>query len=51
MKNAIFPHKFWRPFLDYMPQLFLDQNMCGFIIHICGKLWSIEITVYIIPPE
>ena len=30
MKNTIYPHKFWRPFLDCMPQLFLDPNMCGF---------------------
>ena len=24
MKNTIFPHKFWRPFLDCMPQLFFN---------------------------
>ena len=30
MKNKIFPHKCWRPFLDCMPQLLLDPNMCGF---------------------
>ena len=38
MKNTIFPHKFWRPFLDCMPQLFLDPNMCGFQ-YICRVLW------------
>ena len=28
--NTVSPHKFLRSFLDCMPQLFLDPNMCGF---------------------
>ena len=39
MKNKIFPHTFWRPLLDSMPQLFLDSNMCGFQF-IWRVLWS-----------
>ena len=60
MKNTIFPHKFWRPFLDCMPQLFLDPNMCGFH-YILGSSDPIplpnsgdqlaELIVYIIPTE
>ena len=59
MNNTIFPHKFWRPFMDYVPQLFLDPNMYTFQ-YICRVLWSqtpnssgqlAELIVYIIPPE
>ena len=41
MKNTIYTHKFWRALLDWMPQLFLDPNMCGFQ-YICRVLWSLS---------
>ena len=44
MKNMIFHHKFWRPFLDCMPQLFLTPKMCGFL-YICRFLWTQTLVV------
>ena len=38
MKNTIFPHKFWRPFLDCMPQLFLRPKYVWFPVHLKGPM-------------
>ena len=38
MKNTVFPHKFWRPFLDCMPQLFLRPQYVWFPVHLKGHL-------------
>ena len=38
MKNTIFPHKFWRPFLDCMPQLFFRPQYVWFPVHLKGLL-------------
>ena len=38
MKNTVFPHKFWRPFLDCMPQLFFRPQYVWFPIHLKGHL-------------
>ena len=38
MKNKIFPHKFWRPFLDCMPQLFFRPKYVWFPIHWKGSM-------------
>ena len=38
MKNTIFPHKFWRPFLDCMPQLFFRPKYVWFPIHLKGPM-------------
>ena len=55
--HMILPHQIWRPFLDCMHQLFLDNHMCGFW-YICILIWSLnstvqlaELIVYIIPLE
>ena len=36
MKNKIFPHSFWRPFLDCMPQLFFQPKYVWFPVHLKG---------------
>ena len=38
MKNNIFPHTFWRPFLDCMPQLFFRPKYVWFPIHLKGPM-------------
>ena len=38
MKNTEFPHKFWRPFLDCMPQLFFRPQYVWFPVHLKGHL-------------
>ena len=38
MKNTVFPHKFWRPFLDCMPQLFFRSQYVWFPVHLKGHL-------------
>ena len=38
MKNAVFPHKFWRPFLDCMPQLIFRPQYVWFPVHLKGHL-------------
>ena len=38
MKNTIFPHKFWRPFLDCMPQLFFRPKYVWFRVHLKGPM-------------
>ena len=38
MKNTVFPHKFWRPFLDCTPQLFLRPQYVWFPVHLKGLL-------------
>ena len=38
MKNTVFPHKFWRPFLDCMPQLFFRPQYVWFPVHLKGLL-------------
>ena len=38
MKNKIFPHTFWRPFLDCMPQLFFRPKYVWFPIHLKGPM-------------
>ena len=38
MKNKIFPHTFWRPFLDCMPQLFYKPKYVWFPIHLKGPM-------------
>ena len=38
MKNTVFPHKFWRPFLDCMPQLFFIPQYVWFPVHLKGHL-------------
>ena len=38
MRNTIFPHKFWRPFLDCMPQLFFRPNYVWFSVHLKGPM-------------
>ena len=38
MKDTVFPHKFWRPFLDCMPQLFFRPQYVWFPIHLKGLL-------------
>ena len=38
MKNTVFPHKFWRPFLDCMPQLFFRPQYVWFLVHLKGHL-------------
>ena len=59
----MFPHKFWRPFLNCVPQLFFRPQYVWFPVfqYICWVLWSqtlpnssgqlAEHIVYIIPPE
>ena len=37
MKNTVFPHKFWRPFLDCMPQLFFRPQYVWFPVHLKGS--------------
>ena len=34
MKNTIFPHTFWRPFLDGMPQLFFRPKYVWFPVYL-----------------
>ena len=36
--NTVFPHKFWRPFLDSMPQLFFRPQYVWFPVHLKGLL-------------
>ena len=38
MKNTVFPQKFWRPFLDCMPQLFFRPQYVWFPVHFKGLL-------------
>ena len=38
MKNTVFPHKFWRPFLDCTPQLFFRPQYVWFPVHLKGHL-------------
>ena len=38
MKNKIFPHTFWRPFLDCMPQLFFRPKYVCFPVHLKGPM-------------
>ena len=38
MKNTVFPHKFWRPFLDCMPQLFFRPQYVWFPVYLKGLL-------------
>ena len=38
MKNTIFPDKFWRPFLDCMPQLFFRPKYVWFPSHLKGQM-------------
>ena len=38
MKNTVFPHKFWRPYLDCMPQLFFRPQYVWFPVHLKGHL-------------
>ena len=38
MKNTVFPHEFWRPFLDCMPQLFFRPQYVWFPVHLKGHL-------------
>ena len=38
MKNTVFTHKFWRPFLDCMPQLFFRPQYVWFPVHLKGHL-------------
>ena len=38
MKNTIFPHKFWRPFLDFMPQLFFRPKYVWFPVHLKSSM-------------
>ena len=38
MKNTIFPHKFWRPFLDCMPQLFFRPKYVWFPSHLKDQM-------------
>ena len=38
MKNTVFPHKLWRPFLDCMPQLFFRPQYVWFPVHLKGHL-------------
>ena len=38
MKNKIFPHTFWRPFLDWMPQLFFRPKYVWFPVHLKGHM-------------
>ena len=38
MKNTVFPHKFWRPFLDCMPPLFFRPQYVWFPVHLKGLL-------------
>ena len=35
MKNTIFPHKVWRPSMNYMPHNSSDPNVCGFLYIAC----------------
>ena len=36
MENKIFPHTFWRPLLDCMPQLFFKPKHVWFPVHLKG---------------
>ena len=38
MKNTVFPHKFWRPFLDCTPQLFFRPQYVWCPVHLKGHL-------------
>ena len=38
MKNKIFPHTFWGPFLDCMPQLFFRPKYMWFPVHLKGPM-------------
>ena len=38
MKNTVFLHKFWRPFLDCTPQLFFRPQYVWFPVHLKGLL-------------
>ena len=38
MTNTVFPNKFWRPFLDCMPQLFFRPQYVWFPVHLKGHL-------------
>ena len=38
MKNTVFPHKFWRPFLDCTSQLFFRPQYVWFLVHLKGHL-------------
>ena len=38
MKNTVFPHKFWRRFLDCMPQLFFRPQYVWFPVHLKGHV-------------
>ena len=57
MRNTIFPHKFWRLFLDCMPQLFFKPQFVWFPAHLLGHVIPnssgqlTELNVYIIQPE
>ena len=37
-ENTVFPHKFWRPFLDCMPRLFFRPQYVWFPVHLKGLL-------------
>ena len=53
MENEIFPHTFWRPFLDCMPRLFFRPKYVWFPVHLKGPMIPdpsgqlAELTVYI----
>ena len=38
MKNEIFPHTFWRPFLDCVPQLFVRPKYVWIPVHLKGPM-------------
>ena len=38
MENKIFPHTFWRPFLDCMPQLYFRPKYVWFPVHLKGPV-------------
>ena len=38
MKNSICPHKFWRPVLDCMPQLYFIPKYVWFLVHVYAGL-------------
>ena len=38
MKNTVFPHKFWRPFLECVPQLFFRPQYVWFPVYLKGLL-------------
>ena len=38
MKNTIFPHTFWRPFMDCMRRLFFRSKYVWFPVHLYGPV-------------